>query len=71
MTYLHLVEPKLQRMRESKLEVRARRKQLEQPKIEAAKEIRYKEKKLAAKDYLQRLRRIDLLEHADVEAHLR
>jgi len=29
MTYLHLVEPKLQRMRESKLEVRARRKQLE------------------------------------------
>ncbi len=58
-------------MRESKAFVRARRKELEQPKIEAAKELRYKEKRHAAKDYLSRIKRPDLIDHAEVEAHLK
>lgn len=70
MTYLHLVEPKLNQMRSQKQFVRQRRKQLEQPKLEAAKELRYKEKKHAAKDYLSRIKRQDFIDHPEVETHL-
>lgn len=57
-------------MRSQKQFVRQRRKQLEQPKLEAAKELRYKEKKHAAKDYLSRIKRQDFIDHPEVETHL-
>jgi hypothetical protein len=63
MTYLHLVEPKLQQMKDAKRDVRMRRRELEKPNADAVKDLRYKEKRHAAKDYLSRIHRSDLINH--------
>ncbi len=57
-------------MIDSKVKVRAQRRILEKPLEVAKQELRYKQKRLAALDYLKRINREELLGHDLVEKFL-